>query len=652
VSSSCLSRLSPHRSIGNYCFEGFATGDSEQDRGASHTHTALHHPSEDPTQRSPFLPNEVVKVGQLHRQRSQLIQCVALAMTSKEFAVDNRIDITLSLILLDMELSDIGTTAQEIWSLAEDSITGRAVAAVLTMSSEEEESKQGVQSVSVPLGDSTGGGSGGGPQLANALKQQNPHATRQILQAYRTELDINYVEPVDLLPLASLAILSKQKDVALLLIRRGADPTLRSRQGRSVLYLLIEAGYLDLLTIVLQKHPHLDINMIVTGEGNSYTMLHTAVRFHHGHIVQFLAEWPGVNLNPLEAEYQYTPFMLAVLENCQWTIDVLLRAGVDITIPARNGRTPLYLAVEKSQLSTFQTLLTVQTTSHQGPNINASVCISHGSAPLHVAVLHNKLEMVEYLLRSGAEVDREDHHGCTPFFRALLHGHETIALELLKAGANPLRSSATGRSYFYVALEKGLVEVVRVLLTHHHLPINSPTSSETVDSLPLSVSLIYRNRDTLRLLVEQGADVNLTETLNGNSPLMTAIFLEDYWAVSFLLQHGADPSRPNLVGRQPLYVAAEKGSVEVIRLLLTDSRVSVNGSVSDRGETPLHVAITWRQADAISTLLCLGADELAIDNQGRTPLDLVQEVAQSTSSSLLQIFLYYRTRSRRAGQGP
>jgi ankyrin repeat protein len=668
--------LLPNRSnipVGNYCFQGFATGNSDEDRAASHTHSALHHPSQDPTKRDAFLPLDIIKVGQLERQQSQLVQCVALAMTSKEFAKDNRRDIALSLIMLHMELSDMHTTASEIWTRAEISITaptaGRHMGAndhsLERSNIQFEERNETTERLNAPpsydpnpaaaaaAAAETGTvDHSGAAQLANALKQQNPHAVRQILQAFRNDLDINYVEPQNLYPLTSLAILSKQKDVALLLIRRGADPTLMSRQGRSVFYLVIEAGYLDLLTILLEKHPLLDVNMIINSEGDNYTMLHTAVRFNQGHIVQFLTTRPGINLNLVESEFQYTPLMLAVVKNYKWSIDVLLNAGADITIPARNGRTPLYVAIEKSQISTFQTLISVQAETFPSPSspsssgINQPVCITHGSCPLHVAALHNKLEMIEFLIASGAEIDQLDSHGCTALYRALVHEHGAIAYELLKAGADPKRSSPVGRSALYLAIEKNLLQVVRMLLTDFRLPINEPTSAENIDSLPISVALIYRCHDILHLLIELGADVNQPESVNENTPLATAICLDDYWAVNFLLQHQADPCLPVSNGRLPLYVAIEKGNTEIIRLLLSDPRVNIHDSVSPLEEKPLHVAVAWQQADAISTLLELGADELVQDGRGQTPLDLAKELssAASSSSSLLQIFHYYRQR--------
>lgn len=651
----------PSQCVGNYCFQGFASGNTEEDRAASHTHSALHHPSEDPTKRDAFLPLEVIKVGQLERQQSQLVQCVALAMTSKEFATDNRRNIALSLILLHMELSDLHTTAFEIWSRAEISITappGRVMEShddsMAASNIHFEEKKETTEDINPAPHDPNPNlnlhDHSGAAQLANALKQQNPHAVRQILQAFRNDLDINYVEPQNLYPLTSLAILSKQKDVALLLIRRGADPTLMSRQGRSLFYLVIEAGYLDLLTILLEKHPLIDINMVINSEGDNYTMLHTAVRFNQGHIVQFLTTRPGINLNLVESEFQYTPIMLAVIKNYKWSIDVLLNAGADITIPARNGRTPLYVAVEKSQISTFQTLISVSTTlstSHSSSGINQPVCITHGSCPLHVAALHNKLEMIEFLVACGAHIDQVDSHGCTALYRALVHGHEAIAYELLNAGADPKRTSSVGRSSLYTAIEKNLLRVVRKLLTDCQIPINEPTSLEPIDSLPISVALIYRSRDILHLLIELGADVNQPELLNGNTPLIAAICLDDYWAVNFLLQNRADPCLPGSNTRLPLYVAIEKGNTEIIRLLLSDPRVSICDSLSAREEKPLHVAVTWQQADAISILLDLGADELIQDSRGQTPLDLAKELSEtSSSSSLLQIFHYYRQRRK------
>ncbi|RLM78513.1 putative signal recognition particle 43 kDa protein, chloroplastic [Panicum miliaceum] len=48
------------------------------------------------------------------------------------------------------------------------------------------------------------------------------------------------------------------------------------------------------------------------------------------------------------------------------------------------------------------------------------------------------------------------------------------------------------------------------------------------------------------------------------------------------------------------------------------------------GLTPLHVAVGYGRAAAVRTLLELGADPEAPDEQGRTPLELVQQVLEKT----------------------
>lgn len=265
----------------NYCFLGFSSGNTEEDRALSHTHTAQHHPAEELTQRDAFLPAEVVKKGQLETQRQQLVQCIALAMSSKEFAAENQQCISLSLILLEQELKDLGLSVSEVWLLAEERLLGPAKKPSPT----ENEGPAPVENQplpEVPLlpRPNPVNVNSGGVQLANALISNNAIAVRQILQAFRETMDVNYIEPVHSYPLTSLAILAKQKDVAQVLIRRGADPTIICRQnGRSILYLTIEAGYLDLLIVIIDKNPALDINMIVTNEGNGFTMLHVAAFF-------------------------------------------------------------------------------------------------------------------------------------------------------------------------------------------------------------------------------------------------------------------------------------------------------------------------------------------------------------------------------------
>ena len=86
---------------------------------------------------------------------------------------------------------------------------------------------------------------------------------------------------------------------------------------------------------------------------------------------------------------------------------------------------------------------------------------------------------------------------------------------------------------------------------------------------------------------------------------------------TLLIDRGADLLAPKgTFERTPLHVAASKGSIEVLELLVARG-VDVD-VVSRRGFTPLHRAIFFREKEAAKKLLELGAD-----GSGPTVLSLV-----------------------------
>jgi ankyrin repeat protein len=59
---------------------------------------------------------------------------------------------------------------------------------------------------------------------------------------------------------------------------------------------------LDVVKLMLELNPNIDINSIATSEGNGYNLLHTAARYNHGHIVKFLVS-RGADMHTKELEW-------------------------------------------------------------------------------------------------------------------------------------------------------------------------------------------------------------------------------------------------------------------------------------------------------------------------------------------------------------
>src|SRR5262249_20423847 len=131
---------------------------------------------------------------------------------------------------------------------------------------------------------------------------------------------------------------------------------------------------------------------------------------------------------------------------------------------------------------------------------------------------------------------------------------------------------------------------------------------------PIQVAAACGDLDTVKLLVEAGADVNDFTAVSGPSalsvrtPLGWAAFRNDVAMVRYLLEHKADPNQATPLGT-PLTWAAWQSSVEAAEVLLA------HGARADEksrwiGMTPLHWAAGSDSSDPdfVKLLLKHGAD--------------------------------------------
>lgn len=83
-----------------------------------------------------------------------------------------------------------------------------------------------------------------------------------------------------------------------------------------------------------------------------------------------------------------------------------------------------------------------------------------GTRPLHAA---QSVEMVDLLLKYGADSNVQTHDGDTPLHVAARWGKPDIARRLLQAGANPNRKNVAGQTPLDVAREAKNAEAIEVL---------------------------------------------------------------------------------------------------------------------------------------------------------------------------------------------
>jgi len=124
-------------------------------------------------------------------------------------------------------------------------------------------------------------------------------------------------------------------------------------------------------------------------------------------------------------------------------------------------------------------------------------------------------------------------------------------------------------------------------------------------------------------LLKAGADVNLRDNRLDNPFLYAgAAGLLDILKLAHAA--GADPTITNRFGGTALIPAAERGHVEVVRYLLTETAVDIN-HINNLGWTALLEAIILadggpRHQEIVRLLIDHGADVNIVDKEGVTPL--------------------------------
>ena len=153
-----------------------------------------------------------------------------------------------------------------------------------------------------------------------------------------------------------------------------------------------------------------------------------------------------------------------------------------------------------------------------------------GRYPLHVAVAQGRVAIARDLLKHGARVDVEDGDGHTPLYVALANGRIPAAQLLVDAGGNP-------------DLQTVFFDLVRE------------------DAL---------DRDSLRLLIEQGVDLNAIAA-DGQTALHIAVERDNVKLAKRLLLAGADINQQNGEGRTALALlgSVPGNSQDIMRQLLS-----------------------------------------------------------------------------------
>lgn len=205
--------------------------------------------------------------------------------------------------------------------------------------------------------------------------------------------------------------------------------------------------------------------------------LHNACSYGHYEVTELLVKH-GAAVNVADL-WKFTPLHEAAAKGKCEIVRLLLRHGADATKKNRDGATPLDLvregdqdvadllrgnsalldAAKKGNLARLQRLVTQE-------NINCRDAQGRNSTPLHLAAGYNNLDVAEFLLERGADVNAQDKGGLIPLHNASSYGHLDIAALLIKYNTVVNATDKWGFTPLHEAAQKGRTQLCALLLAH------------------------------------------------------------------------------------------------------------------------------------------------------------------------------------------
>ncbi len=181
------------------------------------------------------------------------------------------------------------------------------------------------------------------------------------------------------------------------------------------------------------------------------------------------------------------------------------------------------------------------------------------STEIHGAVYFGNLVKTKQLIESNRGlINLKDEQDYQPLHIAAIEGYREIVEYLIKAGADINARGMYGWTPLNVAVRFNQKEIVKLLLSHKADPFIKMDNGNT----PLH-SAAYRNYVELaELFINIGIDINVTDD-DGNTPLLGAASRGHIQMVRYLLLKGALPNLKNKSGQTPLFFA-EQGKYSAV----------------------------------------------------------------------------------------
>lgn len=211
----------------------------------------------------------------------------------------------------------------------------------------------------------------------------------------------------------------------------------------------------------------------------------------------------------------------------------------------------------------------------------------------------NKTE-VSWILRNGPDMEATNAKGETAVEHFVKNNKPMIVESLLDQGAAAVTHGST---QLHIAAAQGFVDVAKTLIQH-----GSPVDRYNGElQTPLHVAAVNARIRVVEVLTHSNADIDKRAPLSGRTALLEALIKGRVHVALALIRDGASVDFGSKDGLTPLQVACREGLTDVVPALLRASPDSIHRRGQQR-YSPIADAAARGHAQIVRVLLAAGAD--------------------------------------------
>lgn len=189
------------------------------------------------------------------------------------------------------------------------------------------------------------------------------------------------------------------------------------------------------------------------------------------------------------------------------TIKYLLKNNIDINFVGADGKTALQTFAFRGMLKKCQYLLDC----FADPNMTGA----YNQSAIFDATINNQHEIIDLLIKYGANVNAQNQEGNTPLIIACQNAQRQESLfKLLKNGADIELANKNLETPLAIAIKSGNRQFVDIMIKYG----SNLDAKDINGTTPLMLAAKYGQKETLRVLLSKGADLTAQDE-HGNTAL-------------------------------------------------------------------------------------------------------------------------------------